>query len=78
MEAHGCGGIVFCDVGSDGGAGGQGQAKPAPMPEEAKKFIEEAEQRLFDLNNRASRASWVQENSSPTIRSRSRRMRTRY
>jgi len=40
----------------------RGQAKPVPTAEEAKKFIEEAEQRLFDLNNKASRASWVQEN----------------
>ncbi len=37
-------------------------AKPAPTPEEAKKFIEDAEQRLFDLGVKASRASWVQEN----------------
>ena len=35
---------------------------PPPTPEEAKKFIETAEQRLFDLGNKAQRASWVQEN----------------
>jgi peptidyl-dipeptidase A len=34
----------------------------APTPEEVKKFIETAEQRLFDLGNKAQRASWVQEN----------------
>jgi peptidyl-dipeptidase A len=33
-----------------------------PTPEEAKKFIENAEQRLFDLNIKAGRAEWVQEN----------------
>jgi peptidyl-dipeptidase A len=37
-------------------------AKPAPTPEEAKKFIESAEQQLFDLGLKASRAAWVQEN----------------
>src|SRR5271157_427179 len=35
---------------------------PPPTPEEAKKFIETAEQRLFDLGVKAQRASWVQEN----------------
>ena len=35
---------------------------PPPTPEEAKKFLEEAEQRLFDLGLKASRASWIQEN----------------
>ncbi len=34
----------------------------APTPEEAKKFIETAEQRLFELGNKASRASWVHDN----------------
>ena len=33
-----------------------------PTPEEAKKFLESAEQRLFDLGNKSQRASWVQEN----------------
>lgn len=37
-------------------------AAPPPTPEEAKKFIVTAEQRLFDLNNSAQRAEWVQEN----------------
>jgi len=41
----------------------QSQSADAPAtPEEAQKFIETAEQRLFDLNNKSSRASWVQEN----------------
>lgn len=35
---------------------------PNPTPEEAKKYIEEAEQRLFDLAVKASRAGWIQEN----------------
>jgi peptidyl-dipeptidase A len=39
-----------------------GQAKPAPSSEEAHKFIENAEQQLFDLGLKASRASWVEEN----------------
>ena len=34
----------------------------SPTPEEAKKFIETAEQQLFDLSNKAQRAAWVQEN----------------
>ncbi|MGB8494824.1 MAG: M2 family metallopeptidase [Candidatus Acidiferrum sp.] len=56
-------GILCCAmVGALGARVVSGQTKPAPTPEEAKKFIEDAEQRLFDLNNRASRASWVQEN----------------
>jgi peptidyl-dipeptidase A len=33
-----------------------------PTPEEAKKFIEQAEQELFDLGIKAGRAAWVQEN----------------
>lgn len=36
--------------------------KPAPTPEEAKKYIEGAEKDLFDLGVKASRAAWVQEN----------------
>ena len=39
----------------------QGQSS-SPTPEEAKKFIESAEQQLFDLSNKAQRAAWVQEN----------------
>lgn len=34
----------------------------AATPEEAKKFIETAEQRLFELGNKAGRASWVHDN----------------
>jgi peptidyl-dipeptidase A len=36
--------------------------KAAPTAAEAQKFIEDAEQRLFDLGVKASRAGWVQEN----------------
>jgi peptidyl-dipeptidase A len=35
---------------------------PPPTPEEAKKFIEDAEQRLFDVGVKAGRAAWVQQN----------------
>ncbi len=54
--------LCFAMVGAMGAQVANGQAKPVPTPEEAKKFIEEAEQRLFDLGVKASRASWVQEN----------------
>ena len=37
-------------------------AKAAPTPEDAEKYIENAEKELFDLGVKASRASWVQEN----------------
>ncbi len=40
----------------------QSTSAPPPTPEEAKKFIEDAEQRLFELGIKAQRASWVQEN----------------
>jgi len=36
--------------------------KAPPTAAEAQKFIEDAEQRLFDLGVKASRAAWVQEN----------------
>ncbi len=39
-----------------------GEGKAAPTVAEAKKFIEGAEQRLFDLEVKGSRAGWVQEN----------------
>ena len=56
-------GVLCCVLlGGMGARIANGQAKPAATPEEAKKFLEEAEQRYFDLNNKASRASWVQEN----------------
>jgi peptidyl-dipeptidase A len=35
---------------------------PTPTPEEAKKFIEHAEQDLSDLGEKAQRAAWVQNN----------------
>ena len=34
----------------------------APTVEDAKKFLEEAENRYFELTNKAQRASWVEEN----------------
>src|SRR5947208_15515011 len=37
-------------------------AKAAPTPEDAEKYIENAEKELFDLGVKASRAAWVQEN----------------
>ncbi|HVM75783.1 MAG TPA: M2 family metallopeptidase [Candidatus Saccharimonadales bacterium] len=38
------------------------QSNPAPTPKDAGKFISHAEQDLFDLNLKASRASWVHAN----------------
>ena len=38
------------------------QQTSTPTPEEAKRFIEHAEQDLFDLGNKASRADWVELN----------------
>jgi peptidyl-dipeptidase A len=39
-----------------------GAQATAPTAAEARKFIEDAEQRLFELGLKASRAAWVQEN----------------
>jgi peptidyl-dipeptidase A len=52
---------LLCSALSAGVARPQSTAPP-PTPEEAKKFIEDAELRLFDLNLKAARAAWVQEN----------------
>ena len=38
------------------------QQGSAPTIKEAKAFLDDAEARLFDLGNKAQRASWVQEN----------------
>jgi peptidyl-dipeptidase A len=38
------------------------QSNPAPTPAEAERFIRHAEQDLFDLSIKASRASWVEAN----------------
>ena len=55
--------VLVCLAVGVGGAWGQSKSTgPAPTPEEAKKFIEEAEQRWFELNVKAGRAAWVQEN----------------
>ncbi len=51
---------LLCATLVSGPAGAQ--SGPAPTPEEAKKFIEAAEQRLFELGIKAGRAAWVQEN----------------
>jgi len=45
-----------------GGAAKDAGKNVPPTAVEAQKFIEDAEQRLFDLGVRASRAGWVQEN----------------
>jgi peptidyl-dipeptidase A len=46
-----------------GGATGAARARAvAPTVEDAKKFLDDAETRLFDLGVKASRAQWVQEN----------------
>jgi peptidyl-dipeptidase A len=45
-----------------GGAAKDAGKNAPPTAVEAQKFIEDAEQRLFDLGVKASRAGWVQEN----------------
>jgi peptidyl-dipeptidase A len=54
--------MFLCSVFAVAGYPQSQTADPPATPEEAQKFIETAEQRLFDLNNKAGRASWVQEN----------------
>jgi peptidyl-dipeptidase A len=55
--------LLAGDVKGQAAAAGKTTAKKmAPTAEEAKKFLEEAESRYFDLTNKAQRASWVQEN----------------
>jgi peptidyl-dipeptidase A len=55
--------LLAGDVKEQAAAAGKTTAKKmAPTAEEAKKFLEEAENRYFDLTNKAQRASWVQEN----------------
>ena len=54
--------VIVCSVFCVALARSQSPTNSAPTAEEAKKFIETAEQRLFDLNNKAQRAAWVQEN----------------
>src|SRR5215471_11472582 len=41
---------------------GLSQTKSTPTPQEAQKFITDAERELFDLNVKASRAAWVHAN----------------
>lgn len=55
--------LLVCFVLSTSSAWPQSKSSaPPPTPEQAKKFIEGAEQELFDLGVKASRAAWVQEN----------------
>jgi peptidyl-dipeptidase A len=61
-------GAVACFFAAAGASRGQtppaknDPGKAAPTAEEAKKYIENAEKELFDLGQKASRASWVEEN----------------
>jgi peptidyl-dipeptidase A len=59
MMARLVGAVLVCAALFVTGAWGQAAS---PTPEEAKKFIEAAEQQLFDLGVKAQRAAWVQEN----------------
>ncbi len=57
-------GVAFlCSLLAAGVARPQSKSAAAPStPDEARKFIEDAERQLFDLSVKASRAAWVQEN----------------
>ena len=55
--------LLVCFVVCAGPAWAQANKTSAPpTAEEAKKFMEHAEQELFDLGVKAQRAAWVQEN----------------
>ena len=55
--------ILAGGVAAQAGPAAKDAGKNAPpTAAEAQKFIEDAEQRLFDLGVKASRAGWVQEN----------------
>ena len=55
--------LLVCQALAAGSACPQGSKNaPGAAAEQAHKFIDDAEQRLFDLNSKAQRASWVQEN----------------
>jgi peptidyl-dipeptidase A len=57
------GSILATGVDAQAGPAAKDAGKNAPpTAAEAQKFIEDAEQRLFDLGVKASRAGWVQEN----------------
>jgi peptidyl-dipeptidase A len=57
------GGLLACFVVSTAPARPQAKPNSPPAtPEEAKRFIEQAEQELFDLGIKVGRAAWVQEN----------------
>jgi peptidyl-dipeptidase A len=49
-------------VGQNAPAAKASGKKAAPTVAEAKKFLDDAEQRYFELTNKAQRAQWVQEN----------------
>jgi peptidyl-dipeptidase A len=59
-----CAGLILATgVDAQAGPAAKDAGKNAPpTAAEAQKFIEDAEQRLFDLGVKASRAGWVQEN----------------
>jgi len=55
--------LLVCQALAAGPACPQGSKNaPGAAAEQAQKCIDDAEQRLFDLNSKAQRASWVQEN----------------
>jgi peptidyl-dipeptidase A len=49
-------------MGQTGAAAKASAKKAAPTVAEAKEFLDDAEQRYFELTNKAQRAQWVQEN----------------
>ena len=49
-------------MGQDAPAAKPSAKKAGPTVAEAKTFLDEAEQRYFELTNKAQRAQWVQEN----------------
>jgi peptidyl-dipeptidase A len=63
-------GALICGAGmsaqevptKNGGAAAGGKTASAPMFAEAKKFLEEADVRYFELTNKGQRAEWVAEN----------------
>src|SRR5260370_19412694 len=66
MVHFGCAGAILLVAGESGAGQSTSEKesgkKDAVTTAEAQKFIEEAEERLFDLGVKASRAGWVQEN----------------
>jgi peptidyl-dipeptidase A len=57
--------ILICALGAmgqDAPAAKPSAKKAGPTVAEAKRFLDEAEQRYLELTNKAQRAQWVQEN----------------